>query len=283
MARSVYSLHLLVNSCPALLAHSSDRPVGKQRGLERGKTWAKEEAEAVACLPLSPACLHRPPQPKPLRVPWGSAPPPVPGPGCPRGLPPTMSVAVEIFGFFMAALGLVLLGVTLPHSSWRVSTVHGNVITTNTIFENLWYSCATDSLGVYNCWEFPSMLALSGTGRGADGGGRLERPRGGWGCRTAQGGPIQLGDRGSCSRECCGRPSVWDCSGHLVTRGPLLLDDPLSLGLQVQAAGSECRPQHLQLTGSVPWADDKMSFTDSSENQGYDRPGSQGGPEDYMR
>uniref|UniRef100_A0A8C3WYC1 Claudin n=1 Tax=Catagonus wagneri TaxID=51154 RepID=A0A8C3WYC1_9CETA len=73
-----------------------------------------------------------------------------------------MSVAVEIFGFFTAALGLVLLGVTLPHSSWRVSTVHGNVITTNTIFENLWYSCATDSLGVYNCWEFPSMLALSG-------------------------------------------------------------------------------------------------------------------------
>ncbi|XP_016054463.1 PREDICTED: claudin-15 [Miniopterus natalensis] len=73
-----------------------------------------------------------------------------------------MSVAVETFGFFMAAVGLLMLGVTLPHSYWRVSTVHGNVITTNTIFENLWYSCATDSLGVHNCWEFPSMLALSG-------------------------------------------------------------------------------------------------------------------------
>ncbi|XP_072799266.1 claudin-15 [Vicugna pacos] len=73
-----------------------------------------------------------------------------------------MSVAVETFGFFLAAVGLLMLGVTLPHSSWRVSTIHGNVITTNTIFENLWYSCATDSLGVYNCWEFPSMLALSG-------------------------------------------------------------------------------------------------------------------------
>lgn len=86
-----------------------------------------------------------------------------------------MSVAVETFGFFMAALGLLMLGVTLPNSYWRVSTVHGNVITTNTIFENLWYSCATDSLGVYNCWEFPSMLALSGRGwgevHGAEGGG----------------------------------------------------------------------------------------------------------------
>lgn len=74
-----------------------------------------------------------------------------------------MTVAVETFGFFMAAVGLLMLGVTLPNSYWRVSTVHGNVITTNTIFENLWYSCATDSLGVHNCWEFPSMLALSGT------------------------------------------------------------------------------------------------------------------------
>ncbi|XP_036995100.2 claudin-15 isoform X2 [Artibeus jamaicensis] len=73
-----------------------------------------------------------------------------------------MSVAVETFGFFLAAAGLLMLGVTLPHSYWRVSTVHGNVITTNTIFENLWHSCATDSMGVYNCWEFPSMLALSG-------------------------------------------------------------------------------------------------------------------------
>ncbi|XP_038393874.1 claudin-15 isoform X3 [Canis lupus familiaris] len=72
-----------------------------------------------------------------------------------------MSVAVETFGFFMAALGLLMLGVTLPNSYWRVSTVHGSVITTNTIFENLWFSCATDSLGVYSCREFPSLLALS--------------------------------------------------------------------------------------------------------------------------
>ncbi|XP_062944413.1 claudin-15 [Cynocephalus volans] len=73
-----------------------------------------------------------------------------------------MSVAVETFGFFMAAVGLLMLGVTLSNGYWRVSTVNGNVITTNTIFENLWFSCATDSMGVYNCWEFPSMLALSG-------------------------------------------------------------------------------------------------------------------------
>ncbi|XP_060029420.1 claudin-15 isoform X2 [Erinaceus europaeus] len=82
-----------------------------------------------------------------------------------RGPPPAphgMSAALETLGYLLAALGLLMLGASLPHSQWRVSTVHGSVITTNTIFENLWYSCATDSMGVYNCREFPSLLALSG-------------------------------------------------------------------------------------------------------------------------
>lgn len=116
-----------------------------------------------------------------------------------------MSVAVETFGFFMAAVGLLMLGVTLPNGYWRVSTVHGNVITTNTVFENLWYSCATDSLGVHNCWEFPSMLALSGTRwrvRGQREGGRLERAPGVWvlpgsglGCHTDERGLTKLRER----------------------------------------------------------------------------------------
>uniref|UniRef100_A0A8C5EZ28 Claudin 15 n=1 Tax=Gopherus evgoodei TaxID=1825980 RepID=A0A8C5EZ28_9SAUR len=73
-----------------------------------------------------------------------------------------MAAAVEAGGFFLGTLGWGLLGVTLPNSYWRVSTVDGSVITTSTLFENLWQSCATDSTGVYNCREFPSMLALSG-------------------------------------------------------------------------------------------------------------------------
>ncbi|XP_038624798.1 claudin-15 [Tachyglossus aculeatus] len=73
-----------------------------------------------------------------------------------------MAGVVEAVGLSLGTLGLLMLGVTLRHAEWRVSSVHGNVITTSTIFENLWFSCATDSTGVYNCWEFPSMLALSG-------------------------------------------------------------------------------------------------------------------------
>ncbi|XP_053321058.1 claudin-15 [Spea bombifrons] len=73
-----------------------------------------------------------------------------------------MSAAVEAVGFFFGVSGTVLLGIALFNANWRVSTVDGNVITTSTLFENLWQNCATDSTGVYNCRDFPSMLALSG-------------------------------------------------------------------------------------------------------------------------
>ncbi|KAI4879373.1 hypothetical protein NFI96_019439 [Prochilodus magdalenae] len=55
-----------------------------------------------------------------------------------------------------------MVGVAIPNRYWKVSTVDGNVITTSTLYENLWMSCATDSTGVHNCREFPSLLALSG-------------------------------------------------------------------------------------------------------------------------
>nr|XP_020665136.1 claudin-15 [Pogona vitticeps] len=71
-----------------------------------------------------------------------------------------MSLLVETVGFFLAVVGWAMLAITLFNSYWRVSTVSGNVITTSTIFENLWQSCATDSTGVYNCWEFQSLLEL---------------------------------------------------------------------------------------------------------------------------
>ncbi|KAM8973567.1 claudin-15 [Pelodytes ibericus] len=73
-----------------------------------------------------------------------------------------MSSAVEAVGFFFGVSGSVMLGISLFNANWRVSTVEGNVITTSTLFENLWQSCATDSTGVYNCRDFPSLLALSG-------------------------------------------------------------------------------------------------------------------------
>lgn len=73
-----------------------------------------------------------------------------------------MNAIVEAFAFFLGFLGWLMVGIALPNRYWRVSTVDGNVITTSTIYENLWMSCATDSTGVHNCRDFPSLLALNG-------------------------------------------------------------------------------------------------------------------------
>ncbi|XP_049897095.1 claudin-15-like isoform X1 [Epinephelus moara] len=73
-----------------------------------------------------------------------------------------MNAIVEALAFFLGFLAWLMVGIALPNRYWRVSTVDGNVITTSTIYENLWMSCATDSTGVHNCRDFPSLLALSG-------------------------------------------------------------------------------------------------------------------------
>lgn len=73
-----------------------------------------------------------------------------------------MDPIVEVVALILGFVGWVMVGVALPNRYWRTSTVDGNVITTSTIYENLWMSCATDSTGVHNCREFPSLLALSG-------------------------------------------------------------------------------------------------------------------------
>ncbi|XP_053574315.1 claudin-15 isoform X2 [Bombina bombina] len=73
-----------------------------------------------------------------------------------------MSAIVETGGFFFGVTGSIMLAITLFDADWRVSSVEGSVITTSTLYENLWQSCATDSTGVHNCRDFPSMLALNG-------------------------------------------------------------------------------------------------------------------------
>lgn len=73
-----------------------------------------------------------------------------------------MTAALEIVGFFLCLGGWAIIGATLPNNYWKVSSIHGSVITTSTLFENLWRSCAEDSTGVSNCREFDSLLALPG-------------------------------------------------------------------------------------------------------------------------
>ncbi|KAJ4930355.1 hypothetical protein JOQ06_019359 [Pogonophryne albipinna] len=73
-----------------------------------------------------------------------------------------MNAIVEALAFLLGFLAWLMVGIALPNRYWKVSSVDGNVITTSTIYENLWMSCATDSTGVHNCRDFPSLLALNG-------------------------------------------------------------------------------------------------------------------------
>ncbi|XP_049584671.1 claudin-10-like isoform X2 [Syngnathus scovelli] len=68
----------------------------------------------------------------------------------------------EILAFALATSGWVLVSSTLPTDYWKVSSLDGTVITTATYWANLWKTCVTDSTGVSNCKDFPSMLALDG-------------------------------------------------------------------------------------------------------------------------
>ncbi|KAM5288116.1 claudin-10-like isoform 2-T2 [Ctenodactylus gundi] len=72
------------------------------------------------------------------------------------------STAAEIIAFMVSIAGWVLVSSTLPTDYWKVSSVDGTVITTASYWANLWKTCFTDSTGVSNCRDFPSLLALDG-------------------------------------------------------------------------------------------------------------------------
>uniref|UniRef100_A0A3Q1IRQ6 Claudin n=1 Tax=Anabas testudineus TaxID=64144 RepID=A0A3Q1IRQ6_ANATE len=73
-----------------------------------------------------------------------------------------MKAITEVVALFLGFVGWVMIFVSLQDQYWRVSTQDGSVILTSAIYENLWMSCASDSTGVYNCREFPSLFALPG-------------------------------------------------------------------------------------------------------------------------
>ncbi|XP_066478168.1 claudin-15-like [Tiliqua scincoides] len=71
------------------------------------------------------------------------------------------SLAMQISALLLSLLGfLFLFIITVSNHYWRVSTVYGSVITTSTLYENLWQSCAEDSTGISNCRAFNTLLAL---------------------------------------------------------------------------------------------------------------------------
>ncbi|XP_041835030.1 claudin-10-like [Melanotaenia boesemani] len=72
----------------------------------------------------------------------------------------TVVMYVEIGCFVSCLCGWILVCSTLPTEYWRFSQVGSTVLTTFHHYSNLWRDCITDSTGVSDCKDFPSMLAL---------------------------------------------------------------------------------------------------------------------------
>ncbi|XP_029314708.1 claudin-10-like [Cottoperca gobio] len=72
------------------------------------------------------------------------------------------SMFQEILAFIVSTSGWVLVSSTLPTDYWKVASLDGIVLNTANYWSNLWKTCVTDSTGISNCKDFPSMLALDG-------------------------------------------------------------------------------------------------------------------------
>lgn len=66
----------------------------------------------------------------------------------------------EIGSFVTCVVGWILVCSTMPMEYWTFSEVASTVLTTNHFHSNLWKDCTSDSTGMIDCKEFPTLIAL---------------------------------------------------------------------------------------------------------------------------
>ncbi|XP_061571524.1 claudin-10 [Cololabis saira] len=72
----------------------------------------------------------------------------------------TAVMYVEIGCFVSCLCGWILVCSTLPTEYWTFSEVGSVVLTTSNYYSNLWRDCISDTTGVSDCKDYPSLLAL---------------------------------------------------------------------------------------------------------------------------
>ncbi|XP_035859851.1 claudin-10-like isoform X3 [Sander lucioperca] len=73
----------------------------------------------------------------------------------------TVVMYVEIGCFVVCVSGWILVCSTMPIDIWTWSQIESRVLTTSHYFSNLWKDCVSDSTGVTDCKNIPSLLALN--------------------------------------------------------------------------------------------------------------------------
>ncbi|XP_034032292.1 claudin-10 [Thalassophryne amazonica] len=72
----------------------------------------------------------------------------------------TVIMYMEIGCFVSCLCGWILVCSTLPTEYWTFSEVGSIVMTTSNYYSNLWKDCISDTTGVSDCKDYPSMMAL---------------------------------------------------------------------------------------------------------------------------
>ncbi|KAK5616874.1 hypothetical protein CRENBAI_015748 [Crenichthys baileyi] len=73
----------------------------------------------------------------------------------------TVVMYTEIGCFVVCVAGWILVCSTQPTEIWTWSEVSSIVITSANYYSNLWKDCVSDSTGVSDCKEIPSLMALN--------------------------------------------------------------------------------------------------------------------------
>uniref|UniRef100_A0AAY5JXY4 Claudin n=1 Tax=Esox lucius TaxID=8010 RepID=A0AAY5JXY4_ESOLU len=74
----------------------------------------------------------------------------------------TVMMYTQIGCFVSCLFGWILVSSTLAIEYWTWSEVSNVVLTTSNYFSNLWKDCVSDTTGVSDCKDYPSMMALPG-------------------------------------------------------------------------------------------------------------------------
>uniref|UniRef100_A0A8C9WW25 Claudin n=1 Tax=Sander lucioperca TaxID=283035 RepID=A0A8C9WW25_SANLU len=73
----------------------------------------------------------------------------------------TVVMYVEISCFVVCVSGWILVCSTMPIDIWTWSELESTVLGTSNYYSNLWKDCMSDSTGVTDCKNIPSLLALN--------------------------------------------------------------------------------------------------------------------------
>ncbi|MEQ2308584.1 hypothetical protein AMECASPLE_029658 [Ameca splendens] len=73
----------------------------------------------------------------------------------------TVVMYTEIGCFVVCVAGWILVCSTQPTEIWTWSEVSSIVLTSGNYYSNLWKDCVSDSTGVSDCKEIPSLMALN--------------------------------------------------------------------------------------------------------------------------